>query len=306
MITIRRVTRNINTAILTLSLWISTAEQLSAQENCISVLLPPPSSAYAAILNDIKEGINETADREIKYLNISPDSNTDNLESTICDRVIGIGNPGMTMAEKMNRKSVSGAVFIPPGEPVGHNVYSLIPNPDSLFERLQFFNQGIKKVVVLYSFKYSEKLIHKAKISAKQRGIELIPLESSSLRDSQRLYQQFFASTDDTTALWVLQDPLTIDNNIILTFILEQSWNKNIILFSSQASLAKHGALFSVYPDNVNLGKQLYKAVTEEPFLNQKEVRLLSSMKTAFNTRTASHLGIRYKRGKYVDQTFPK
>lgn len=74
-----------------------------------------------------------------------------------------------------------------------------------------------------------------------------------------------------TDALWLPLDPVTVNEQVILPRLLERSWEQNQVLFSSKPSHAKRGALFSMFPNHFELGKQLaimvariYKAQNSE------------------------------------------
>ena len=68
----------------------------------------------------------------------------------------------------------------------------------------------------------------------------------------------------DDSALWLLQDRKIVDSKVVLPFILEKAWQKNIVVFSSALSHVKKGVLFSMYPDNQSHGEQLAKLVLKQ------------------------------------------
>jgi putative ABC transport system substrate-binding protein len=48
-----------------------------------------------------------------------------------------------------------------------------------------------------------------------------------------------------------------VNVKVILPLLLERSWEQNLVLFSSKPAHAKRGALFSMFPNHLELGKQL-------------------------------------------------
>ena len=96
-------------------------------------------------------------------------------------------------------------------------------------------------------------------------------------------------------ALWLPQDTTTVDDDTILPFVLRQSWNRDLPVFSSNVTHVKRGALFALYPDNVELGRALAQAAVR--YLSGSKhgvegVQALREVKSAINTRTAAHLGL--------------
>jgi putative ABC transport system substrate-binding protein len=280
-----------------------------AEENCISVFSPMPTKNYRPILKDITSGITQNSSVPIKIYDVDKNTDKNIAINNPCNRSIGIGRIGMQYALHTKRPSIAGALFIPAGKKTPFDLYSLIPSPAELFERLKHFSPKTKTVTVVYSNKYSATLIQKAKQQAPDYNLNINAVASDRIQDSLKHYQQFFKQAkNEVDALWILQDPITIDKGAVLEYILEKAWDNDILIFSSQAALAKKGALFSVYPDNFSLGKRLALASTSLPDNREEtgKVKLLIDLYTAFNRRTASHLNLQNKRGKYIDQIFPQ
>ena len=87
----------------------------------------------------------------------------------------------------------------------------------------------------------------------------------------------------------------SLNDPSILMLVLEAAWKKKIIVFSSNPSHVKRGALFSLYPDNRKMGGTLAEIA------QQHELKLISpsaglaplkSVHLIVNKRTSKHLGI--------------
>jgi putative ABC transport system substrate-binding protein len=82
-----------------------------------------------------------------------------------------------------------------------------------------------------------------------------------------------------------------VNVKVILPLLLERSWEQNLVLFSSKPAHAKRGALFSMFPNHLELDKQL--AVMIETIYKTRHsegVVALQDMRLAVNLRTAAHL----------------
>jgi len=94
-----------------------------------------------------------------------------------------------------------------------------------------------------------------------------------------------------------------------LSFVLEQSWEKDVVVFSSNPAHVNKGVLFAMYPDNMKLGESLGAFALEE--LNGgkmlRKMIPVEDLKSAFNKRTAEHLGIRFTKDELrnYDAVFP-
>ena len=111
-------------------------------------------------------------------------------------------------------------------------------------------------------------------------------------------------------ALWLLQDSTTVDETVVLPLVLEDGWGKNLLVFSSNMAHVKRGALFSLYPSNVDLGRTL--GASAMSYLGgastARGVLPLTDVLMAVNLRTATHLGIslNYAQQRAFDSVYPQ
>src|SRR5471030_3135269 len=108
-------------------------------------------------------------------------------------------------------------------------------------------------------------------------------------------YESACAGADSRLdALWLPPDATTVDESTILPLVLRESWERNLPIFSSSVLHVKKGALFALFPNNTELGRDLAKLATAvlggEP--QKHGVTPLRAVRTAFNWRTASHIGL--------------
>jgi putative tryptophan/tyrosine transport system substrate-binding protein len=77
-----------------------------------------------------------------------------------------------------------------------------------------------------------------------------------------------------------------------LPLILKEAWDKNLTVFSSSPNHVKRGALFSLYPDNVAMGRRLAAMARNDAGAPKEAIVPLRDLQTAVNLRTADHLGL--------------
>jgi putative ABC transport system substrate-binding protein len=227
--------------------------------------------------------------------------------------VIALGRQGLLAASRVDIGLpivAGGLLAVPHAERRQMSGVSLAPDPALLFAQLKNLMPGIKRVTVIYNPQQNEWLIRLAREAARARGLELVAREARDLASAARLYEAAFASSDSRRdAIWLPQDTTTVDENTILPLVLKESWNRNVPVFSSSFLHVKKGALFALYPNNLNLGRTLARvAEATEDDHAEGGIRPLRDVLVAVNLRTASHLGLNigYQQQRSFDFIFPE
>lgn len=224
------------------------------------------------------------------------------------DVVIALGRRAYTAIKKTRIKKpiVVGALRFSPN---GVSGISQSADPELLFQNLKKMTPGISRVLVVYNQSTNSWLVKLAQIAAENTGIELEALPAKNLREAANHYRDLLNRLNsDSDAIWLLSDKVATDDKVILPLILETAWDKHLVVFSSNPSHAKRGALFSLYPDNFALGKRLVNIAKEiSRTLKKKDVEPLKDLQVAVNLRTAAHLGIHFSQRQKKDfhLTFP-
>jgi putative ABC transport system substrate-binding protein len=164
-----------------------------------------------------------------------------------------------------------------------------------LFARLKQLVPTIRRVNVVHDPRQNAWLIRLARDAARAQGLELAAHEATDLQGALRLYGQVLTSADPRReALWLVQDSTTVEDSAVLPLALKEAWSRNLAVFSSNVAHVKRGALFSLYPDNVELGRTLAAAAQRLVAGNKQAegVLPLRDVRAAVNTRTAAHLGL--------------
>ena len=231
--------------------------QTSRKEN-LAVLYPEIGEPFRAVFAKILEGIDDKL--QMRTYKLAVPGNTD-LSTMVADLrrsdlkvVIALGRAGMRLASALEQgvDVVAGGIISPTETEVRDaSILCLTPDPSLLLQHLKILLPSVKRVNVAYSMQHSAWLMRFAQDAAKQIGLDLRVQEVGDLRKALRYYQDFFAQATSQDALWLLQDPLAVDDSSVLPLVLQESWDKNLPLFSSNVAHVRRGALFSLYPDNL-------------------------------------------------------
>ncbi|KAB2922798.1 MAG: hypothetical protein F9K30_11880 [Dechloromonas sp.] len=268
----------------------------------IAVLYPDIGEPYRSVFSKIIEGIEENAETKVASYAVGSNFDAAALSGELKRRdirvVIALGRNGLRAAGSLDREIgvVAGGVLTAP-ENDGRNgaILSLAPDPALLFAKLKSLSPKTQRIHVVFDPRQNAWLIRLARDAARAQGFELMAQEAADLKSALALYQGIFASADGRRdALWLPQDSATVDESLVLPLVLQESWSRNIPVFSSNVSHVRRGALFALYPDNVELGRNLAASAVGLASGNPavRGVLPLRNVLTAFNTRTASHLGL--------------
>lgn len=286
---------------------------VAAEQRCITVFYPEVREPYRTVLEEIMTGIEEGTAWKVQRRPVADDAPANaSAVGTSCTAAIGLGRTGLNVVAALSGRVpvVAGAVLNQPGASTDFPVVSLVADPGALILRLKHFLPKVKKVAVVYNPDTHGRFIAMAEGSARSMGIVLETHPATDLRNAVPRFKAILDSTTgESTALWLLRDPATVDNRVVLPMVLEESWKRRIVVFSSQPAHVKNGVLFSVYPDNHGLGRRL-AALAERCGAGEcssTQVMALEDVRTAVNLRTAARLGIEVdpRRDSYVDLVFP-
>lgn len=268
----------------------------------IAVLYPDIGEPYRSIFARIIEGIEEKTKNKVASYAVGGNFNAQDLSGELKRQdvrvVIVLGRNGLKAASGLDKEIgviVGGVVSVPDADTHGGTVLSLAPDPALLFARLKAISPRTQRVFVVYEPRQNGWLIRLAREAARSQGIELIAQEAADLKSALAFYQNFFSGADARRdALWLPQDSATVDESTVLPLVLQESWARGLPVFSSTVSHVKRGALFALYPNNVELGRNLAVSAlgVASGVPTNRGILPLREVLAACNTRTASHLGL--------------
>lgn len=284
----------------------------------IAVIYPDLAEPFRSVFNNIIEGIDEQAKMHVDTHPVGPNSNASELNGQLKRNgtrvVIALGRQGVKIASGLDRDIavvVGGVLSIPEAENRNLTGISLTPDPALLFAFLKKLLPSVKKVTVIYNPQNNGWLLKLAQAAAKAQGLELVAHEAPDLATAARLYESAFATADSRMdAIWLPHDATTVDEATILPLVLKESWNRSVPIFSSSFLHVKKGALFALYPDNIELGRDLADSalgmLAGEP--RKRGISPLREVYTAVNLRTASHIGLNidYQQQRSFNTIFPE
>lgn len=286
-------------------------------QGTIAVIYPEIGEPYRSIFAQIIEGIEDKARGRVINLAIGPNVDTGELNELLRRQdtkvVIALGRQGMKAAVTLNRNLsivVGGVLTVSENELRSLHMNSLSPDPALLFSRLKGMMPGMRRVFTVYDPRQNAWMMRLAKVAARGQGMELVAYEAQDLRGAMRAYQEIFASADNNLdALWLPQDSTTVEESSVLPLVLQESWKRNLPVFSSNFGHVKRGVLFSLYPDNVGLGRHLAGLALN--ILTSGEggggsILPLRDVQIAINLRAAKHLDIEISPQQKFDMTFPE
>ena len=272
----------------------------------IGVLYPALREPYNKVFDTLIEGvqqIGQTVDRYAlnKNYNVTERAQRIKKHNKV---ILALGVRGLKAADKINPDIpvIVGAVFPSASQSakINHSGISLVPDPELLFIQLKAIAPRIKTVSVVYNPQMNRSLIDRAERTAKRLGLTLEARPADDVRSAALTYKQLLdAMNSRDNAIWLLQDDTTVDSDTILPLLLEETWKRGLVLFSSNLVHAKRGALFSMYPNNLEMGRELgrlAKAALHNSSSSDTGIVVLRALKLAVNLRTAKHLGIDFSK----------
>lgn len=268
----------------------------------VIVLYPETDPPYRAVFAEIIAGIEQRlGTAKVRQYALPVDNDLSVLRGWLerqrAGAVITLGRAATQAYASTGLKipQVIGALDLSPQTRPDATGISLAVDPALLFATLKSLVPTVKRVFVVFNPSRERWLIERAQQNAAAYGLTLIPLEASDLRSSARLFLQLVETAHpQTDALWLTMDSQIFDTEAMMPMLIEQSWNRHLVVFSSSLEQANLGVLFALYPDNQALGRRLAELalqLTQRPD-RPPGIEPLRAIKRALNQRVAAHLNL--------------
>lgn len=282
----------------------------------IAVIYPDIGEPYRSVFAQIINGIEERAKGRVANFAVGPNVDLGELNNSLRRQdtrvVIALGRQGVKVASALegNFGVVAGGVLMTPDNEMKKlQVNSLSPDPALLFSRLKGMMPRVKRIFTVYDPRQNDWMMILAKEAALSQGLELVTYQAQDLRSAMHAYQEILANADNSQdALWLPQDSTTVEESTVLPMVLKESWDNNLAVFSSSFGHVRRGVLFSLYPNNVELGRHLAGSALGllASGLESSGMLPLREVLMAINLRTAKHLGLNTTRSQSFDMAFPE
>jgi putative ABC transport system substrate-binding protein len=288
-----------------------------AANSDVAIFFPAIREPYRTVFSNIISGIEQGTGRSATQFEITEAGSFGEAGAWLGEAkpkvIIALGRRGLAAAKEIEGAPpiiAGGAMLTPKDAGVGVDGISLVADPDRLFGALQRIDPTVRRIVTVYNPERSQWLIDYAVKAAEQRGLVLIAKPARDLRDAVRVYREIFEDRDlRGAALWLPQDPATVDTNTVLPMVLAEAWDQNRLVFSSLLGHVPRGVLFAMYPDNEAMGRSLAELAMRRISKNSSNggIKPLKDLKFAINLRTADHLGLSFSKEqeRQFDLTFP-
>jgi putative ABC transport system substrate-binding protein len=231
--------------------------------------------------------------------------------------LVSLGSQGLETCATLpgNVRLLAGALLTPPDNAVGcviHGGIALAPSPDKLFARLKELKPDITQVSVVYNAGLNDWLIQYARLAAERNRLQLNAIAVDDLSQAAQVYKDLMSrGIGPKHAVWLPQDPFTVDQNTVLPVLLKASWDMGFVVFSSNPAHVSRGVLFALYPDYNKMGRSLGKQALQVHANGESGNKLilpLEDVLIAVNLRTAEHLKLVFSQKEKVafDLVFPE
>ncbi len=289
----------------------------ASSEGTIAVIYPDIGEPYRSVFAQIIGGIEAKTKRHVANFAVGPNVNVGELNSSLRNQntkvVIALGRQGVKVASALDSNIgvvMGGVLTATESELHEHEVNCLSPDPALLFTRLQGMMPKVRRIFTVYDPRQNAWLMRLAKEAARAQGLELVAYEAQDLRSAMNAYQEILATADSSRdAIWLPQDSTTVEESTVLPMVLQESWSHNLAVFSSSFGHVRRGVLFSLYPNNEELGRHLAGSALGYLVTGENEstgMIPLREVLMAINLRTAKHLGVNTSRQQSFDMAFPE
>jgi len=269
------------------------AAETSSPGAQLAVVFPQVRQPFQKVYQTIAKGAAEGFAGPTSEIILDADKPATDLESRIADHmVVALGGRGITELQPMTlaHPLVVGAV----SRRIPH-VYgmSMVPEESLIVTKLHVLAPEVRRVFVIVRSHDNIIDLKSAQLAFNQLGIQLHIHEAEDLRAAAGIYRKVIRSLGSGDAVWIPSGDRFV-GNALLSILLQASWKSEFVVFSSNPTHVKRGALFSVYPDNFQMGVRLGELARKiaEGEQQQAGMEPLQSVFVTLNERTSNHLGI--------------
>ena len=259
-------------------------------------IYPDAPMPYQEAFEQMLDGIARTADAPVLQKKITAATSQKEFQSWLIEgrdkTVVLLGLKTLDFYEEsgQNQSNVflSGVNALPGQVPLPG--ISLTVDPALYLRTLRELLPNIQRVVAYYNAQEAPWLIPVRK-AARDARLDIETIGVTDAFDLARQLARTFKTLDPhTTALWFGGNTIQLNDELIYSYVLEQTWDRGIAVFSDTIVHVKRGFLFALYPDYAAIGSELGTLIQQHARMTG--LRFSRAGRLAFNLRTARHLGL--------------
>jgi putative ABC transport system substrate-binding protein len=252
---------------------VSLAGASAAAEEVVDLVIiyPEVREPFARVFEEVVRGAEEGYQQNVRRVSMA-----DNQSPVDFVHVLDRNSPVLVLGNRLARQVTE------------HNADSEV-----IAQKLPVLVPGIKTVHIVTNAENNLLDFDRATQALSQQGIKLSIHQAEDIRVAAGVYRDLMQTLDEDDAVWILPKGSFV-NNAVLAILLQESWEKHFVVFSSNPIHVKRGALFSIYPNNYKMGLSLGRLALDVAQNNspQRQMQALEDIFVTLNERTSNHLGI--------------
>ena len=268
------------------------------------VLYPQVREPFARVFEEIVRGAEDGYQAQVQRVALKENQSPVDFVHVL-DRQSPVLVLGNRLARQVSEHNTEHKVIVGAVNGDFNNVFgiSLTPSFEAISNKLKYLVPTVKKVHVIATAGTTASdftLISGASPVQGYQGFNLVIHEAEDIRSAATVYRNLMQNLDEDDAVWILPNGSFV-NNAMLSILLQASWEKHFVVFSSNPVHVKRGALFSVYPNNykmgLSLGRLAQTVASDLPSTTKngdaaRQMQPLNDVFITLNERTSNHLGI--------------
>lgn len=259
----------------------------------LTVMYPQIRQPFLKVYETIARGAAKGFAGRTNELVLAKNQSGEQLKKQLTNKlIIALGGRGVTQALSLGFEQplIVGAVSGQLPEVYG---LSMIPDVHVVVNKLEVLAPTTARVFVVAHAEKNIADLEAAQIAFNKVGVQLLINKAKDIRDAANIYRKLTAKLKPGDAVWILPGDRFV-NNSLLSILLQAAWRDDFVVFSSNPSHVNRGALFSVYPDNFQMGVRLGEIARQLAEGSQAPVQMepLRNVFVSINQRTSNHLGI--------------
>lgn len=270
------------------------AETVAEEAIDLVIIYPEVREPFARVFEEVVRGAEQGYQQKVRRVSMANNQSPVDFVHVLdhSSPVLVLGNRLARQVTQYNaeRRLIIGAVNSEYSNVFG---ITLIPDVEIIATKLPVLVPGVKTVHIVTNSENTLFDFDRAASVLLQQGIELTIHQAEDIRVAAGVYRDLMPTLGEQDAVWILPKGSFV-NNAVLAILLQESWEKHFVVFSSNPIHVKRGALFSIYPNNYKMGLSLGRLAQDIVQGNsaQRQMQALEDVFVTVNERTSNHLGI--------------